>query len=65
MGFAERTFGLVECAAFCGPEDADFIGEDEGIDEYGIGLGVDDAIGAFDKILRSTFDFFRSYFCEF
>ena len=43
MGFAEGTFGLVECAAFCGPEDANFVGEDEGIDEDGIGLGVDDA----------------------
>ena len=48
---------MVEGTARGGPEDADFVREDEGVDQDAVGLGADNPIGTFDKFAGAGFDF--------
>ena len=58
FGFTEGTFGLAKDSAFGGPEDAGFVFEDQGIDEDGVGLVIDDFPCTADEIIRSGSDRF-------
>ncbi|MEB3294738.1 MAG: hypothetical protein VKJ24_16400, partial [Synechococcales bacterium] len=50
FGFTHGAGGAAEDAALGGPEEVDFVGEDEGIDQDGARLGVDDFGGAGDEV---------------
>ena len=64
FGFTDRAFGLAEDTAFGCPENAGFVFEDEGINENGVRLGIDNFASATDKLFCPFSDRGISFFFQ-